>query len=82
MRVSGEDDSPDGADERAFDDFSTATASWTVRVLHAMTGDLAEAQDVVQEAYARAWQRWAALEGGAAVRAVADLVADRLRGGG
>jgi RNA polymerase sigma-70 factor (ECF subfamily) len=24
-----------------------------------MTGDLAEAQDVVQEAYARAWQRWA-----------------------
>jgi RNA polymerase sigma-70 factor (ECF subfamily) len=29
-----------------------------VRALHALTGDLADAQDVVQEAYARAWQRW------------------------
>jgi RNA polymerase sigma-70 factor (ECF subfamily) len=27
--------------------------------LYAMTGDLGEAQDVAQEAYARAWQRWA-----------------------
>lgn len=42
----------------AFDEFYGATSARMVRALHAMTGDLAEAQDVVQEAYARAWQRW------------------------
>jgi RNA polymerase sigma-70 factor, ECF subfamily len=42
-----------------FDAFYAATSARTVRALVAMTGDPAEAQDVVQEAYARAWQRWA-----------------------
>lgn len=42
-----------------FDAFYTATAPSLVRQVHAFTGDLAEAQDCVQEAYARAWQRWA-----------------------
>jgi RNA polymerase sigma-70 factor (ECF subfamily) len=41
-----------------FDDFYAASSPRLVRALHAMTGDRAEAQDVVQEAYARAWQRW------------------------
>lgn len=41
-----------------FDAFYAATAASLVRQLHAFTGDLAEAQDCVQEAYARAWQRW------------------------
>jgi RNA polymerase sigma-70 factor (ECF subfamily) len=41
-----------------FDGFYVATRSRLLHVLYAMTGDLAEAQDVVQEAYARAWQRW------------------------
>ena len=41
-----------------FDGFYSATCSRLLHVLYAMTGDLAEAQDVVQEAYARAWQRW------------------------
>ena len=54
----GVDDGPDLDRERSFDDFYAATAPSTVRALQAMTGDLAEAQDVVQEAYARAWQRW------------------------
>jgi RNA polymerase sigma-70 factor, ECF subfamily len=41
-----------------FDDFYGASHSRLLHVLYAMTGDLAEAQDVLQEAYARAWQRW------------------------
>ncbi len=34
-----------------------------VTALYALTGDLSEAQDVTQEAYARAWQRWGAVSG-------------------
>jgi RNA polymerase sigma-70 factor (ECF subfamily) len=41
-----------------FDAFYAATAPSLVRQVHAFTGDLAEAQDCVQEAFARAWQRW------------------------
>lgn len=41
-----------------FDDFYVASHDRLLHVLYAMTGDLAEAQDVLQEAYARAWQRW------------------------
>jgi RNA polymerase sigma-70 factor (ECF subfamily) len=41
-----------------FDGFYVATRDRLLHVLYAMTGDLAEAQDVLQEAYARAWQRW------------------------
>lgn len=41
-----------------FDGFYAATAPSLVRQVFALTGDLGEAQDCVQEAYARAWQRW------------------------
>jgi RNA polymerase sigma-70 factor (sigma-E family) len=44
-----------------FDEFYTATARRVVHHVYAVCGDLAEAQDVVQEAYARAWQRWSTL---------------------
>jgi RNA polymerase sigma-70 factor (ECF subfamily) len=46
------------ADEADFDAFYVSTSGRLVSQLHAMTGDLAEAQDCVQEAYARAWSRW------------------------
>ena len=48
------------ADARAedFDGFYARTAPHLVRQVFAMTGDLSEAQDVVQEAFVRAWQRW------------------------
>ncbi len=43
---------------QAFDAFYAERGPALVRQLHAMTGDLPEAQDCVQEAFARAWQRW------------------------
>jgi len=48
-------------DEAGFDGFYRATAPRVLLYLYAVCGDRAEAQDLVQEAYARAWQRWARL---------------------
>jgi RNA polymerase sigma-70 factor (ECF subfamily) len=45
-------------DSQAFDGFYASYAPGLVRQLAAYTGDLTEAQDCVQEAFARAWQRW------------------------
>jgi RNA polymerase sigma-70 factor (ECF subfamily) len=44
------------ADE--FDAFYSATRHRLLHQMYAMTGNLADAQDCVQEAYARAWQHW------------------------
>jgi RNA polymerase sigma-70 factor, ECF subfamily len=45
-------------DSGAFDEFYRATSARMVRYAYAMTGDLGDAQDVVQEAYTRAWRHW------------------------
>ncbi|MEV4757665.1 SigE family RNA polymerase sigma factor [Micromonospora sp. NPDC049559] len=42
----------------SFDDFYSAHFGGLVAQLRAGTNDLAEAQDVVQEAFCRAWGRW------------------------
>jgi RNA polymerase sigma-70 factor (ECF subfamily) len=44
-----------------FDAFYEARYRRIVGQLYALTGNMAEAEDAVQEAFARAWQRWRAL---------------------
>ena len=46
-----------------FDEFYATTSRRLVGQLFAMTGDLHEAEDAVQEAYIRAWQRWPRIRG-------------------
>jgi RNA polymerase sigma-70 factor (ECF subfamily) len=41
-----------------FDAFYRGTSRRLARYAYGLTGDAAEAQDLAQEAYARAWQRW------------------------
>ena len=45
-------------DQAAFDEFYIGTRLNLLRQLTMMTGDREQAADVLQEAYARAWQRW------------------------
>lgn len=51
------------ASERAqtFDAFYAGTSRRVLHQMYAMTGNLADAQELVQEAYARAWQRWSSV---------------------
>jgi RNA polymerase sigma-70 factor (ECF subfamily) len=46
------------SDQQAFDEFYLQTRLHLLRQLTMMTGDQEQAADVLQEAYARAWQRW------------------------
>jgi RNA polymerase sigma-70 factor, ECF subfamily len=47
-----------------FDAIYAATAPRLVGQLYLLIGDLSEAQDCVQEAFARAWLRWDSLTDG------------------
>lgn len=72
------------ADDSEFDDFYRGTSHRLLQYAFAMTGDLGTAQDLVQEAYIRAWQRWSRVsrydrpEGWLRL-VVARLAADRWR---
>lgn len=46
-----------------FESFYAGTSPRLLRYAYGLTGDLAEAQDLTQEAYARAWPRWKRLRG-------------------
>lgn len=48
-------------DTSGFDAFYTGTSRRVLHQMYAMTGNLADAQELVQEAYARAWQRWSSV---------------------
>jgi RNA polymerase sigma-70 factor (ECF subfamily) len=65
-------------DTEGFDAFYRTTRQRVYDCLYALTGDPAEAQDAVQEAYARAWQRWAAVSGYADPEAWVRTVARRI----
>jgi RNA polymerase sigma-70 factor, ECF subfamily len=73
-------------DSGKFDEFYAETATRVVTQVYMMTGDLAEAEDAVQEAYARAWLRWprvgAYADPAAWVRTVAYRIVPRSRGRG
>ncbi|MEV6634996.1 SigE family RNA polymerase sigma factor [Actinoplanes sp. NPDC051470] len=45
-------------DTGGFDEFYRDTCQRLLRYAYGLTGDAAEAQDLAQEAYARAWPRW------------------------
>jgi RNA polymerase sigma-70 factor, ECF subfamily len=61
-----------------FDEFYRATSRRVLRYGYAVTGDLAEAQDVVQEAYTRAWRDWRQVERHPSPEAWVRLVVSRL----
>lgn len=65
-------------DEEAFDAFYAGSVGRLIGQLYAMTGDRAEAQDVVQEAFVRAWEHRHRLEADGAPEAWVRTVAWRL----
>ncbi len=67
-----------GMDEQAFDAFYAGSVGRLISQLYAMIGDRAEAQDVVQEAFVRAWERRTALDKDGAPEAWVRTVAYRL----
>ncbi|HEX6872908.1 MAG TPA: SigE family RNA polymerase sigma factor [Micromonosporaceae bacterium] len=71
-------------DPHGFDDFYRATVAGVLRFAYAVTGDRHEAQDIVQEAFGRAWRRWRTVREHPAPDAwvrvvVANLANDRWR---
>lgn len=65
-------------DTASFDEFYAASVRRLTSQLHAMTGDRADAEDAVQEAFARAWQHWGRVSGYADPEAWVRIVASRI----
>jgi RNA polymerase sigma-70 factor (sigma-E family) len=66
------------SDPAGFDLFYGTTRQLVLRTVYLVSGDLGEAQDCVQEAYIRAWQRWTVVSGYAKPEAWVQKVALRL----
>ena len=67
-----------GMDERAFDEFYATSYRRLVGQIYAMCGDLAEAQDCVQEAFIRAWGKRRTLDVEQSPETWVRIVASRL----
>ncbi|TDC33444.1 SigE family RNA polymerase sigma factor [Micromonospora sp. 15K316] len=65
-------------DAGSFDDFYRSTSRRMLRYGYAVAGDYVEAQDLVQEAYARAWRQWGQMSAHPAPEAWLRLVVARL----
>ncbi|RGC66288.1 ECF RNA polymerase sigma factor SigK [Micromonospora sp. MW-13] len=65
-------------DVDGFDEFYRGSRQRLLGFVFALTGDLAEAQDAVQEAYIRAWQRWSTVRGYDDPEAWVRVVASRI----
>jgi RNA polymerase sigma-70 factor (ECF subfamily) len=61
-----------------FDEFYYGSFNRLLRYAHGLTGDLGDAEDLVQEAYTRAWLRWRSLRGYDEPEAWLRLVVTRL----
>ncbi|MBU8858870.1 MULTISPECIES: SigE family RNA polymerase sigma factor [unclassified Micromonospora] len=65
-------------DSDSFDEFYRGSRQRLLGFVYVLTGDLAEAQDAVQEAYIRAWQRWSTVRGYDDPEAWIRVVASRI----
>ncbi|MDO3683034.1 SigE family RNA polymerase sigma factor [Micromonospora sp. C28ISP2-4] len=65
-------------DVDGFDEFYRGSRQRLLGFVFVLTGDLAEAQDAVQEAYIRAWQRWSTVRGYDDPEAWVRVVASRI----
>lgn len=65
-------------DAQRFDEFYRETSGRVMRYGYAMVGDQTDAQDVVQEAYARAWRNWRTVADHPAPEAWVRLTVSRL----
>ncbi|MGN9807958.1 SigE family RNA polymerase sigma factor [Micromonospora sp. BQ11] len=65
-------------DVDGFDEFYRGSRQRLLGFVYVLTGDLAEAQDAVQEAYIRAWQRWSTVGGYDDPEAWVRVVAGRI----
>jgi RNA polymerase sigma-70 factor (ECF subfamily) len=65
-------------DPGEFDAFYADTSRRVLGQVYAMTGNLAEAEDAVAEAFARAWQRWPTVREAQSPEAWVRAVASRL----
>lgn len=61
-----------------FEDFYAASSARVLGQLFVMTGNRAEAEDAVAEAYARAWQRWVTVSAADSPEAWVRRVASRI----
>src|SRR5437899_134559 len=65
--------------EREFDDFYLGSVRRVTAQVVALLGDAGEAEDAVQEAYARAWQHWGSVSQMADPAAWVRVVAYRIK---